>query len=787
MAKQDFLALLNGILTEERSFWDIQNGADANGTIIQYSTHHSRPMEYDRLICFLIYLNYLGIINFEHLTTKEDLLNAIVDYNGNKKALVTEIWDALKDDDYPYYDKLLPLITSRNLSEYKDEEYEKVLLEWGNTCCLGFNSFILPTPKEVVCFKVIRNCQKQLGIDMDNGDILIHSDIPDILFSFMRDNPKKARLYFYNCHDRITSIGIALLLDYYSNISILSSIDDKQFDGIVSLILNNDELRGWESWTDNLKDGGFCMSAYKGINKFPDFLYNYDVPLMIDFGDMCILYRKAKDKDAIVRYGIFRLYEDTGSESFYWEYKLSECIKNNDTTSYYEEIRKDDFKYTGTVRFNEVRRKSDQRDFVWVKKTEVIIPATEGVEWLWNTKLKDEFIIDNDSLSKDPFSITAKPKYYLNSKVYQPNSNKHILEECKIEKKGVRGTCHYYIPMEYVRMFDDFFLTGRHKDETTKEFGKALCCRVLTSPAILYNGYRFLRVNATPDRPVCFRGYDFIYYEDLLGFECVSQVEPVRINPDYDEKFMIYQLLNQPYSSDYILVAPSKQEQRSYFSSKRIEYLNKFQEALDEQQAEVNDTIDKSKINRISDFRSNTPDTDDNAKNACTGGPRHSTKGPEGHETPIDVRLGQLLEVELSPEDVSSLYKCFYTKFEQPEPEKPSVESDLIYYLTQDSDDDRTHYGIYWQGSREGLALFLQGVLPPKKSGFWKSVYKVFRIKKNDKWINTKDLNKINSREWDTNKNRKECEKLESYFNNWMKKGAELKGRWEFKDWRRKS
>lgn len=161
-------------------------------------------------------------------------------------------------------------------------------------------------------------------------------------------------------------------------------------------------------------------------------------------------------------------------------------------------------------------------------------------------------------------------------------------------------------------------------------------------------------------------------------------------------------------------------------------------------------------------------------------------KIPVMDKNPIDLRLGKYIEISLSAEDVSSLYKCFYTKFEQPEPEKPSVESDLIYYLSQDSDDDRSHYGIYWQGSREGLALFLTRVLPPKKSGFWKNVYKVFRIKKNDKWGDTEDLNKIYSREWDTEDNSEECKKLESLYNNWMIRRPNLKGKWEFKDWHKK-
>lgn len=148
----------------------------------------------------------------------------------------------------------------------------------------------------------------------------------------------------------------------------------------------------------------------------------------------------------------------------------------------------------------------------------------------------------------------------------------------------------------------------------------------------------------------------------------------------------------------------------------------------------------------------------------------------------FDVRLGKYLEVSLEREDVAALYNCFYQMFDS-----ETKKGDILYYLSTGADDGLVHNGIKWQGSREELALFLQGVLPRKKRGFWKAVYKVFRIKKNDEWVKTKDLNKINSREWDTKDNRKECEKLESLYNNWMIRRPNLKGKWEFRDWHKNS
>ena len=159
-----------------------------------------------------------------------------------------------------------------------------------------------------------------------------------------------------------------------------------------------------------------------------------------------------------------------------------------------------------------------------------------------------------------------------------------------------------------------------------------------------------------------------------------------------------------------------------------------------------------------------------------------ASPSPIESDTPhIDVRLGKYFKVSLDSEDVSVLYHCFYKMFDS-----ETTRWDLIYYLATGADDGHAHNGIKWQGSREGLALFLQGVLPPKKTGFWNNVYNVFRIKKNDEWVKTGDLKKIYSREWDTEDNRKECENLESYFNNWIEKRRNLKDKWEFKDWHKK-
>ena len=159
-----------------------------------------------------------------------------------------------------------------------------------------------------------------------------------------------------------------------------------------------------------------------------------------------------------------------------------------------------------------------------------------------------------------------------------------------------------------------------------------------------------------------------------------------------------------------------------------------------------------------------------------------STNPFESNMPHIDVRLGKYFEVSLNSEDVSALYNCFYQMFDS-----ETKRGDIIYYLSTGADDGLVHNGIKWQGSRVGLALFLKSVLPPKKDSFWDNVYNVFRIKRNDEWAKTGSLKNIYAREWDTKYNRKECEKLESLYNNWMIKRPNLKGKWEFKDWRKKS
>jgi len=591
MLKQEFNDLLNEIINIEFSFRNPQSEVDANGKAIQHNPDLKESRDYDKVICFLIYLSYLNIINFDYLTTKEELSIAIANYIGCKKKLVMEIWESLKDD-YPYFDKLIPLIASRNISRFKDDELESALAEWGKYR-LGLNSFY-PLLDERVCLNVIRNCQKQLGIDMEGGDILIQSDIQEILVAFMDENPKKARLFFNVSGVNLTSFKIALLLDCYYNISLITKIGDTRFDGVISLISNVRDCREWNYWTNHLKDGGFCIANGPKLNSVPQFFYEYNVPLILDIGNTCILYRKVKDEDKIVRYGQIRF--DSYSESFHWMDKLSECVKNSITTSYYEELIKDDFKYTGEVSFDKVRRKADQRNFIWVKKSDVIIPVSEGVKWLWDTKLKDESILDYDSLSKDPFRISADSKYYLDPKVLQPNQKGHVLEECQINKKLGFG-CDFEISDNYIGIFEDCYDPERPKDETTKEFDKALCCRVITCPALLYNGVGILRVNATSERPVCYRNYSFYYDSSFMNYTCSKEVEPIKINPSYDENFIIFQLLNlnDPHRSSHILVAPSKDEQHTYFLNKRLNHIEKLKIAVQELETEVQNSIAESK------------------------------------------------------------------------------------------------------------------------------------------------------------------------------------------------
>ena len=158
-----------------------------------------------------------------------------------------------------------------------------------------------------------------------------------------------------------------------------------------------------------------------------------------------------------------------------------------------------------------------------------------------------------------------------------------------------------------------------------------------------------------------------------------------------------------------------------------------------------------------------------------------STNPFESNIPHIDVRLGKYFEVSLNSNDVSALYNCFYQMFDS-----ETKRGDIIYYLSTGADDGLVHNGIKWQGSRVGLALFLKSVLPPKKDSLWDNVYNVFRIKRNDEWVKTSSLKNVYAREWDITDNSEECENLEKFYNNWMIRRPELKGRWEFKDWHKK-
>jgi hypothetical protein len=120
MINPAFLNILNEIKEKEYSFRDIIKKKDSNNSML---THLSGPdickeHLFGPVIGLLIYLKYKNIIPIEKIKNKIDLSHALsLSQHKNAKEILA-IWNEIEDN-YPYLDKLLHLLSQYDFSEYQ--------------------------------------------------------------------------------------------------------------------------------------------------------------------------------------------------------------------------------------------------------------------------------------------------------------------------------------------------------------------------------------------------------------------------------------------------------------------------------------------------------------------------------------------------------------------------------------------------------------------------------------------------------------------------------------------
>lgn len=601
MNNPDLLFILNEIKKKDYTNRGYKGGNLFSNTALYQ--HGDVSPEADLAMCFLIYLRFKGFIDFSSLHDADDVNNALVITLGKKKHSneIINLWKELSDK-HDHLEELLHLLSGYDFSPFQDREHEKILARWGLPYCINEKNRFVLIDDDKDMFAIVMQCQKQLEIDFNYGDILVSTSCAGIVKSIMAEIPSASHIFFENYNDLEIGLKVnLLLLDCYSNMSLLEKKKNKKkskklYDGVISQNYQKDKRPKWTDLLDIVKDGGFCMSFGQNKDKLDDLFYEYEVPLMLETNELFILCKKIKNGSNVVRYGFYQIDNVVGVEMGEIN-NYSEFIKNNINTNLYQVLSKDDFRYTGNVEYLKVRRPEDQLSFVWESKKNFIKELPEG-ELLWDDELTDNVIIDRKTLSRDPFKVNVPDSFYLTKGIYESNGKKeHVAKEFQIKRINDKDYyCEVTAPKKYAPLLDHYYDDKPELNPEWKKLDKALCCRVLTRPGLLYSQGAFLRINATPENPVCYRRYD-IYYDPQISMDimCELAMDFIEIPSDFDENFIIYQLSKKiDFGETHYLVAPTKEEQHTYFLNKRLDYLAKYQPVVDEMETEVQNSIAES-------------------------------------------------------------------------------------------------------------------------------------------------------------------------------------------------
>lgn len=603
------LDILNDIKEKEFAFRDIYYDR-VNDRITHVKGEDAFKSDvYGLIVGFLIYARYINLFDFRSVKDDIDIGVAIGKSSHPKKDKILALWNRLLNiTEYPYYPHFLSLLADSKLSDYQSSENEETLAKWNNQHFIFACNNIELFKNYITSFeyKTIVECQSYLGIDLKHGNILVSVQEDECLEHLMENNPVEAHITFYKCSRPIQLEMSILMLQHYSNMEIIEDeeaeifpFEDAQFDGVIIYRrqFNN------EAFTLQLKDVlsfvkpcGFCIAFNQPREKVDEDFYKYQIPLMIDDLKNCVIIcKKSDDRDESVPYAFAPIDDNrtASNEAFEkWTFAIKNCLFDRT----YQQLSKDDFRYNAKIDFQSVCRKPGEENFVWRNFNDIISYKEYDKigEWVFNTDFNKSQIVDSQILSDNPFQILADEGVYLKNYSNNNLEGEHPLDVCSISE--MNGFYDYSIGERYIDIFKQTF-NDEINNEKTEKFRTQLCCRIVTSPLILYSPFKkLIKINATPSRPVCIRLYNFIFeemdkpYPELYCFKEIYK--PIEINPAYDEQFIIYKLVKDV-NHDHILIAPTREEQHTYFIYKQREYYSQYQKSVAETENDISRRIEQ--------------------------------------------------------------------------------------------------------------------------------------------------------------------------------------------------
>ena len=549
-----------------------------------------RSKDLDLMLAFLIASFYNGVFDKKVLKDFDDVSIEIGNLHTDS---ILNLWNRIKLD-YQNQKQLLEMIDSYHLNEFKNSINDKLVIKWlSSNLLFTFNVWDSGGIVEInhMCARVLLATQEKIGVNLIKGSCLVRGDCQIIAWYYFEKANDDMTLTFvpssYAFFNRVQLV-LCFWKALYPNVQCLECIEDNTivfpfeeilFDNV--LLFLYDDKEDYSLIEESLiivSDNGLCFAPRYNTELIDkDTFSKWSFPIIFRniynnsvYAYLCV---KEKSVSSIVRYVDIHnpdeenlLYENRNSITDF----VVECINNDSFRDECMILDKEDF-IIHSDDITRVERKKDQRDWVYRPVQDMIIFEDNDDEFLL-TSIPNQACIVDLRFPTNPFYPDLPEKYYLDSKFQNVPDDKDIHNEfsfvkdenqhCKLfctdaflEKLryhlSYRGDIHAYAS-EYYNFFN------------------RVQCRITRKARLLSCGNKLVKVYGTEQNPICYQNVSVYPEYDYLESEWIF--EPVFVNPEYDEDFVIWARSNWKYSDRYMLIPPTVERQHEFFLKMKDEY-----------------------------------------------------------------------------------------------------------------------------------------------------------------------------------------------------------------------
>lgn len=599
-----FIDILNQLLEEEKlkKLKDDLDKLLLAGKPVSHSILYPW-IQRSKFFYFFTYISYAGIIELETCIGTDicnDLLISIGNSVSPKKNKIIKLWKEIKGEcqlaDWEI-SEIAIWIAQYHLNQYKNTENDRVLSHWANSNFLFTPFAIAPEkgaadedPKRSLFEKdvidVVCACQEQLGICL-RGSLLVSIRNLDILCYLLENNACYDLIVFYNLNGYEWGILMnIILLDCFENVQYIEMSDDDDnenlfpFDSTFDVCIYQAPLPQQRIFTEVPKlinNKGMCITYLENLKDVVSEMKSdsYSFPIIFEGNGYAVVCKNEQQSEERIRYAWMKDYPSQD---------IRNCIETHSATTYYQELDRKDFLYARSYSFQGVKRAVDQVHFIWKPISEILMISNDAGEPVYNDNIAFNQIVRVQALSNNPFTTNLPSDYLLHNFKNEP-TGECLDEDCWIKRHAdtTNIECDFQIPLKYDKVFTDLLYNKHKENPEALKFYEKLCCRILKKPSLLYSQLGYIGyIDASEQSPVCFEKYFFFEEDDYYYSSCQLQIDVIDINQNYDKDFIIYQLLTSGWPKGNMLVAPTKEEQHTYYLEKRRERLTQYYQVIDE-------------------------------------------------------------------------------------------------------------------------------------------------------------------------------------------------------------